>query len=105
MSSLKTVRTKSGSESEALVADQEEAAEASPWPLQTRWDPTMTKEMEELEEQIARLEEPLELRIQEFYLERDLIEARAEGENVPELEAELQVIRKALSELHDGGSN
>jgi hypothetical protein len=62
------------------------------------------KRIEELEEQIVRLEEPLELRIQEFYLERELIEAREEGENVQGLQAELQEIRNALSELH-GGSN
>ena len=62
------------------------------------------KRIEELEEQIVRLEEPLELRIQEFYLERELVEAREDGENVQVLEAELQEIRNALSELH-GGSN
>ena len=62
------------------------------------------KRIEELEEQIVRLEEPLELRLQEFYLERELIEAREEGENVQGLQAELQEIRNALSELH-GGSN
>jgi hypothetical protein len=33
-----------------------------------------------------------------------LIKAREEGENVQELEAELQEIRNALSELH-GSSN
>jgi hypothetical protein len=62
------------------------------------------KRIEELEEQIVRLEEPMELRVQEFYLERELIEAREEGENVQELVAELQEIRNALSELH-GESN
>ncbi len=46
--------------------------------------------IEELEEQIIRLEERLELRIREFDLERELIEAREEGENVQELEAEWQ---------------
>jgi hypothetical protein len=46
----------------------------------------------------------MELRVQEFYLERELIEAREEGENVQELVAELQEIRNALSELH-GESN
>ena len=62
------------------------------------------KRIEELEEQIRRLEEPLELRIEEFHLERELIAAREEGENVQELEAELQEIRNALRELRSGAS-
>ena len=87
----------------ALVADQEKLLKLVR-DLYRLAETDDDKRIEELEEQIVRLEEPLELRIQEFYLERELIEAREEGENVQELEAELQEIRNALSELH-GGSN
>ena len=87
----------------ALVADQEKLLKLVR-DLYKLAETDDDKRIEELEEQIVRLEEPLELRIQEFYLERELIEAREEGENVQELEAELQEIRNALSELH-GGSN
>ena len=55
--------------------------------------------IEKLEKQIDQREESLGLRIEEFHLERHIIEARQEGEDVKELEAELKKVRKALQEL------
>jgi hypothetical protein len=60
------------------------------------------KRIEKLEKQVDQREESLLLRIEEFHLERHMIEARQEGENVRELEAELQKVRKALRELNGG---
>jgi hypothetical protein len=60
------------------------------------------KRIEKLEKQADQREESLLLRIEEFHLERHLIEARQEGEAVQELEAELEEIRKTLRELNGG---
>ena len=60
------------------------------------------KRSEKLEKQIDQREESLLLRIDEFHLGRHLIEARQEGEDIQELEAELQKIRKSLRELNGG---
>lgn len=60
------------------------------------------KGIEQLAKQVDQREESLLLRIDQFHLERHLIEARQEGEDVQELEAELQKIRKALRELDSG---
>ena len=57
------------------------------------------KRIEKLEKQVDQREESLLLRIEEFHLKRHMIEARQEGEDVQELEAELQKVRKALREL------
>ena len=58
------------------------------------------KRIEKLEKQVDQREESLHLRIEGFDLERHLIEARQQGEDVQELEAELQKVRKALRELN-----
>ena len=65
----------------------------------------MTNAIEKLDKQVDQREESLLLRIDEFHLERHLIEARQEGEDVQELEAELQKIRKALRELDSESSD
>ena len=63
------------------------------------------KRIEKLDKQVDKREESLLLRIDEFRLERHLIEARQEGEDVQEPEAELQKIRKALRELDSESSD
>ena len=57
------------------------------------------KKIEKLEKQVDQREESLLLRIEEFHLKRHMIEARQEGKDVQELEAELKKVRKALREL------
>ena len=61
--------------------------------------------IEKLHKQVDQREESLLLRIDEFHLTRHLVEAREEGEDVKELEAELQKIRKALRELGSESSD
>ena len=55
--------------------------------------------IEKIAKQVDQREESLLLRIEEFHLERHTIEARQEGEDVQELEAELKKVRKSLREL------
>ncbi len=55
--------------------------------------------IEMIAKQVDQREESLLLRIEEFHLERHTIEARQEGENVQELEAELKKVRKSLREF------
>mgnify|MGYP001552902062 CR=1 FL=1 len=55
--------------------------------------------IEKLEKQVNQKEESLLLRIEEFHLRRHMTEARQESEDVQEVEAELQKVRKALREL------
>ena len=63
------------------------------------------KRIEQLNKQVDQREESLLLRIDEFHLERHLIEARQEGEDVEEPEADLQRIRNALRELENESSD
>jgi beta-lactamase regulating signal transducer with metallopeptidase domain len=55
--------------------------------------------IEKIAKQVDQREESLLLRIEEFHLERHTIEARQEGEDVQELEAELKKVRKSLREF------
>ena len=83
---------------EAFVADQEKLLKL----LRDLHKVVATdddKRFEKLDKQVDQCEESLLLRIDEFHLERHLIEARQEGEDVQEVEAELQKVRKALREL------
>ena len=83
---------------EAFVADQEKLLKR----LRDLHEVVKTdddKRIEKLDKQVDQGEESLLLRINEFHLERHLMEARQEGEDVQELEAELQKTRKALREL------
>ncbi len=86
---------------EAFVADQEDLLKL----LRDLYKIVETdddKRIEKLEKQVDQREESLLLRIEAFHLERNLAEARQEGGNVQELEAELQQIHKALQELNGG---
>ena len=88
---------------EAFVADQEKLLKLLR-DLHKIVETDDDKRIEKLEKQVDQREESLLLRIEEFHLERHMIEARQEGEDVQDLEAELQKVRKALRELN-GGSN
>lgn len=88
---------------EAFVADQEKLLKL----VRDLHDTVETDDgnrIEKLEKQIDQREESLLLRIEEFHLERHMIEAREEGEDVRELQTELQEVRKALRELTSGSS-
>lgn len=87
---------------EAFVADQQKLLKLLR-DLHKVVDTDDDKRFEKLDKQVGQREESLLLRIDEFHLERHLIEARQEGEDVQEVEAELQKVRKALREL-DGKS-
>ena len=65
----------------------------------------MTKLLQKLNKQVDQREESLLLRIEEFHLELHLAEARQEGEDVEEQEAELKKLRKALRELESHSSD
>jgi len=83
---------------EAFVADQAELL------LQVRElhkivETEDEQKTEKLAKKIDQREEFLGLRIEEFHLERHMIEARQEGEDVQELKAELKKVRKALREF------
>jgi|GEM_PF-5516822 len=54
------------------------------------------RSIEKLKKQVDQREESLLLHIEEFHLELHIIEARQEGKDVQELEAELKMVRKAL---------
>ena len=84
---------------EAFVADQEKLLKLLR-DLHKIVETDDDKRIEKLEKQVDQREESLLLRIEEFHLERHLIEASQEGEDVQELEAELQQVRKALSKLN-----
>ena len=85
---------------EAFVADQEmEKLLKLLRDLHKAVDTDGDKRMEALAKQVGRGEESLLLRIDEFHIERHLIEVRQEGEDVRELESELQKVRKALRKL------
>ena len=104
MSSLKQVRTKARQRVEAFVADQEKLLKLLR-DLHKLVETDDDKRVEKLDKQVDQGEESLLLRIDEFHLERHLIEARQEGEDVREPEAELQKIRKALRELGSESSD
>lgn len=87
---------------EAFVADQQKLLKLLR-DLHKVVDTDDDKRFEKLDKQVGQREESLLLRIDEFHLERHLNEARQEGEDVQEVEAELQKVRKALREL-DGKS-
>lgn len=57
------------------------------------------RRIETLEKQLDQREESLLLRIEEFHLKRHMVGARQDGEDVRDLEAELEKVRKALREL------
>jgi hypothetical protein len=86
---------------EAFVADQEKLLKLLR-DLHKIVETDDAKRIEKLEKQVDEREESLLLRIDEFHLERNLIEARQDGEDAQEWEAELQKIRKALRELNGG---
>jgi hypothetical protein len=86
---------------EAFVADQEKLLKLLR-DLHKIVETDDGKRIEKLEKQVDEREESLLLRIDEFHLERNLIEARQDGEDAQEWEAELQKIRKALRELNGG---
>ena len=88
---------------EAFVADQEKLLKLLR-DLHKIVETDDDERIEELEEQVNQREESLLLRIEESHLERHMIEARQEGENVQELETELQKVRDALRELHSGSN-
>ena len=84
---------------EAFVADQEKLLKL----LQNLHKIVETdddKRIEKLEKQVDQREESLLLRIEEFDLERQIIEVRQEGEDVQELEAELKLVRKAFRDFN-----
>jgi hypothetical protein len=89
---------------EAFVADQEKLLKLLR-DLHKVVETGDDKRIEKLDKQVDLGEESLLLRIDEFHLERHLIEARQEGEDVQELKAELQKIRKALRELDSESSD
>jgi hypothetical protein len=84
---------------EAFVADQEKLLKLLR-DLHKIVETDDDERIEKLEKQVGRREESLLLRIEEFHLERHLVEARQEGEDVRELEAELKKVRQALRELN-----
>ena len=86
---------------EAFVADQEKLLKLLR-DLHKAVETDDDQRIEGLEKQVDQREESLLLRIEEFHLERHMIEARQEGEDVRELEAELQKVRNALRELNGG---
>lgn len=86
---------------EAFVADQEKLLKLLR-DLHKVVETDDDQRIEGLEKQVDQREESLLLRIEEFHLERHMIEARQEGEDVRELEAELQKVRNALRELNGG---
>ena len=78
---------------EAFVADQEKLLKLLQ-DLHKIVETDDDKRIEKLEKQVDQREESLLLRIEEFDLERHIIEARQEGEDVQELEGELKMVRK-----------
>jgi hypothetical protein len=86
---------------ESFVADQEKLLKLLRH-LHTIVETDDDNRIEKLEKQVDEREESLLLRIEQFHLERHMIEARREGDDVQQLEAELQEVRKALRELNGG---